>query len=220
MMIIKSFLVGILLLIIIFIMVIFTTLIYRANERSSIKTYIFQMGNSANQRVGELQNINDMSQNDLRNKLIAKYVSEYFKVIPGESDVTNRPILKSLSETDAFNQWKEDEATIITEMSNKKMLRMARVSSIDILDNNKGNIDYKAPVTAESIYYTVNYEMLTWQKSNNMIIEPEIQHGVMYIEARFKPGIKPGIDVRKYLESGENPVGLFTFEVTHIGSKQ
>ena len=80
----RHFFIGILLLAMAFAMVILTAFIYRANEKSSIKTYIFQMNNIQNQRIGALQDINDMSAVDLRDKLIKKYVAEYFKVIPGK----------------------------------------------------------------------------------------------------------------------------------------
>ena len=52
-----------------------------------------------------------------------------------------------------------------------------------------------------------------------MMIEPETDQGYLYIEALFKPGIDKDIDVKKYLEDGKNPVGLFMFKVTNIGSK-
>lgn len=218
---IKSFFVGILLLIIVFIAVILTTLIYRANERANIKTYIFQMGNSASQRVGELQNINNVSQNDLRNKLIKKYISEYFKVIPDDANVTNRPVLARLSTSGVFEQWKNGEAKNIADMSGKKMFRIAKVSDngIEVLNNSTDNIDYKKQTIAEHIYYIVRYDTYTWTQSNIMKSEPLIEQGVIYLEARFKPGIRPNINVREYLESGKNPVGLFMFEVTNIGSK-
>ena len=69
---IKSFLMGFVLLVITFIIIVLVALLYRANERSSIKSYIFQTNNFASQRVGELQDINDISAEDLRNKLIKK----------------------------------------------------------------------------------------------------------------------------------------------------
>ena len=217
---IKSFFVGILLLMIVFIMLIFTALVYRANERSGIKTYFFQMGNNANQRIGELQNINDISQNELRNKLIKKYVSEYFKVIPGDANVTERSILKSLSTNDVFYQWKEDEAKNITDMSNKNMFRIAKVQDGGIkLVTNSDDVDYKTSVVAEKFYYEIHYDTLTWTQSNIMKAEPIYSQGVIYMEARFKPGINPNINIKKYLEEDKNPVELFMFEVTNIGSK-
>ena len=49
--------------------------------------------------------------------------------------------------------------------------------------------------------------------------------GTLFLEARFAPGIREHdgygnrLDIRKYLESGKNPVGLFKFTVTNIGDK-
>ncbi len=217
---IKSFFLGILLLAMTIASIGVVTLVYRANEQVSVKSYIFQMGNFANERVGLLQNINDISVIGLRNNLIKKYVSEYFKVIPGESDVTNRPALRELSNAVAYDQWVSGEAKIIEEMSRNKMFRMVWVSDEGIIPMNMpDDHDYTQSIMAEDIYYEVHYETTTWRESNFMAVEPETKHGVLYIEARFKPGINEKQDVKKYLESGKDPAGLFMFEVTHIGSK-
>lgn len=217
---IKSFFLGILLLAMTIASIGVVTLVYRANEQISIKSYIFQMGNFANERVGLLQNINDISVIGLRNSLIKKYVSEYFKVIPGESNVTNRPALRELSSSVAYNQWTSGEAKIIDEMSQNKMFRMVWVSDEGIIPMNMpADHDYAQAISAEDIYYAVHYETTTWRESNFMAVEPETEHGVLYIEARFKPGINKNQDVKKYLEAGKDPAGLFMFMVTHIGSK-
>lgn len=211
---------GFVLLIITFIIIVLTALIYRAYNRSSVKSYIFQMNNFANQRVGELQDINDISDEDLRNKLIKKYVSEYFKVIPGEADVDKRPVLRDLSGADAYRQWQNGEARTIASMSAKNMFRMVRVHDDGIATLNRpADYDYKDGVY-KRIYYSVRYYMETWDATNQMGIEPTSSQGTIYIEAIFSPGIKKNIDIQKYLESGENPVGLFKFEVTNIGNKE
>lgn len=217
---IKSFLIGIILLSITFVMIVLTALIYRANERAKIKSYIFQISNFASQRVGFLQDINDISAEDLRNKLIQKYVSEYFKVIPGDEDVLNRPILKALSTTEVYDKWQNTEAKNISKMSNEKMFRMVWVSDTGIEPLNKPeNYDYSGVVWALPIYYRVNYETTTWTESNYMGTKPVDEHGTIYIEARFKPGIDGDKNIREELESGKDPVGLFMFEVTNVGNK-
>ena len=217
----KSFFVGILFLGIVFAMIILAALIYRANERSTIKSYIFQMGNGANQRVGELQDINNISTKDLRNKLIKKYVSEYYKVIPGDSNVTDRPLLKHLSSTNAFNQWKDAESKNISDMSAKKMFRTVHIDDTGISTlNNIESINYKADDPAPAVYYRVDYDMYTWSESNVMKTNTVKESNTMYIEARFKPGIKPNISVRKHLENGSDPVELFMFQVTTVGNKE
>ena len=231
---IQTFFTGILLLFVVFAMLVLVTFIYRACDRSSIKTYIFQMNNNANQRTGVLQNINDISAVDLRNKLIKKYISEYFKVIPGDTNPQERPVLISLSSSQAFEYWKNNELPEIINMSTANMFRMAHVDEDGIATLNKtGDIDYTSSIRAESVYYLVRYKTITWSESNKMEIEPVKNQGTLYIEARFKPGLisnenikgrdKKGkyrkMTLREYLENGNDPVGLFMFEVTNIGDK-
>ena len=216
---IRSFFIGILLIVIMFAMVVCVALLYRANDQLSIKSYFFQMDNYSANRVGALQNLNDMSAIELRNKLIKKYVSEYFTVIPGETNVENRSVLKNLSDANAYNQWQSGEAQKIAKMSAKKMFRRVYVSDADIaaVDLPEG-YDYYDVASAEYILYSVHYTTQTWAESNAMWVEPTYETGNIYIEARFKPGINKNIDIKKYLESGENPSGLFMFEVTNVNS--
>lgn len=220
-----SFFGGLMLIGAVFAMVVLTALIYRANERSSVKSYMFQMNDWSTERLGVLQNINDISANDLRNRLIKKYVSEYFKVIPGEANVLDRPILKMLSTTEAFSQWEQGEAQTIQKMSEQKMFRMVTVDDAGIAVNSDENVKYDNSDNAEKIYYVVRYYMSTWAESNMMATQPVLEQGTLFLEARFAPGIREHdgygnrLDIRKYLESGKNPVGLFKFTVTNIGDK-
>ena len=52
-----------------------------------------------------------------------------------------------------------------------------------------------------------------------MATEPVYENGILYIEARFKPGLDKDKNVQEYLKSGKSPVGLFMFQVTNIGDK-
>lgn len=216
---IKSFFIGIILLAITFIALMLCVLVFRANQQSSIKSYIFQINNIAAQRVGALQDIKDMSAIELRNKLIKTYVAEYFKVIPNETDVSNRPLLESLSSNAAYEQWKNGEAKNIAKMSSKKMFRrVVHITDADIAAMNMpAGYDYYNTEHAKEIFYQVHYYTETWAESNRMSVEPMYESGTLYIEARFKPGVKPDINVQKYLQSGKNPMGLFMFEVVSIG---
>lgn len=215
-----SFFAGIILLIITFIIVVCGALLYRANERSSIKSYIFQTNNFANQRVGELQDINDISAEDLRNKLIKKYVSEYFKVIPGEIDVENRVVLRGLSTPTAFKQWQNGEAKNIAQMSNQNMFRIVHVYDDGIATLNRPAEYNYSDESVKTVYYSVRYYTETWTESNKMATVPTQEQGTLYIEARFQTGIREDIDIQKYLQDGKNPVRLFRFKVTNIGNKE
>ena len=214
---IKSFFIGIFLLVATFIMVLLVTLIYRADSQIRIKSYIFQTNNFANERVGALQNLKDMSAIELRNKLIKKYVSEYFLVVPAEENLSERDILYHLSSPSAYNQWKSGEAVKIADMSKNKMFRRVYISDVDIapMDMPEG-YDYYTDSVGEPIWYSVRYRTETWTESNAMWIEPVYETGTIDIEVRFLPGIREYMDVREYLESGKNPIGLFWFQVINI----
>ena len=219
---IKAFFVGIFLLFAVVAMIVLAALIYRTGERSSVKSYIFQMGNNANQRVGNLQNLDDISATDLRNKLIKKYVAEYFKVIPGDTDILNRQTLWVMSDTNAFEHWKKTEAKNITEMSNKKMFRIARVHDDGIAAYNKPENESRKTDDVKSVYYKVRYYTSTWSRSNVLETEPVYDQGTLYLEIEFEPGLRETIkrkkyNIREYLESGQNPAGLFKFRVINIG---
>lgn len=216
----KAFFIGIFLLFAILAMMVLASLIYNASERSSVKSYIFQMANNANQRVGILHNLDDISANDLRNQLIKKYVSEYFKVIPGDKNITNRPILAHLSSATAFEYWKNNEAKYIEEMSNKKMFRLARVADDGIATYNTVDTNGDTKIA----YYKVKYYTSVWPESNVLESEPVYDQGTMYLEIQFEPGIRKTIESKKYdirekLESGVNPAELFKFQVINIGDK-
>lgn len=229
----KRFFVGILLMAFTFASVFLVALIYRANERSSIKSYIFQMNDYANFRVGELQDLSEISAVSLRNELIKKYVYEYFKVIPGDTNVENRPVLRTLSSEEAYKTWTDTEAKKIQKMSDNNMFRMVQVMDDGIVTEDRPeNYNYYTSELAENIHYSVRYYTKTWESSNNMEALPAYGQGIIYIEARFKPGILENIvqetssgsvkkmSLRKYLESGYNPVGLFMFKVTNIKTKE
>ena len=218
----KSFFMGLILLITTFAIVVAVALIYRANDKMSIKSYIFQMNYFAKDRVGKLQDINDMPADDLRNKLIKKYISEYFKVIPGDTNVENRPMLHDVSFDTAYKQWLNGEAETIAAMSAKNMLRIVHVNDEDIVALNRpANYEYNK----DPIYYTVRYYTTTWEKPNEMDVIPVVNKGVINIEVVFEPGIrkltKDGekLDLKEYLEENKNPAGLFRFMVTNIGDK-
>ena len=218
---IKGFFVGILLLLATFSMIVLVALVYRANDRMSIKTYIFQTDNFAGQRVGALQKLNDMSAVELRNRLIKKYISEYFTVIPNEENVLVRPDLQTLSEGSAYRQWEAGEGVKIADMSQKRMFRTVDVTDADIAAINMSEeYDYYNAIEAQSIIYEVRYTTKTWVEANAMQVTPEYETGTVYIEARFKPGIIKDVNVQKYLESGKNPLDLFMFKVSNVDYKE
>lgn len=216
----KSFLMFFCLSVTICITVLVAALIYRANENSSIKTYMFQMDNSPRQRVGTLQSLRTIPIEEVLNKLIHEYVSEYFRVIPSDEDVLTRSVLVKMSSPEAFKIWSETEAKTISKMSKEKMFRLVEFPANSIEPMNKpSGYNYLPDQIAKPVYYAVHYDTITWTEPNAMDTRPVREHGTLYIEVVFEKGIRDNIDVPKHLRKGENPVELFKFYVNNIGNR-
>ncbi len=203
----KSFFMGILLFAITFATIFLTVLIYNANKQISIETYIFQMDDTSLQRPGPLENMNKMSPEAVRNKLIQKYVAEYFKVIPVDNNVNQETNIEKLSSKEVYLQWLGGEANIIKDMAQHKMFRNVLADSLIILP------------TKDPDLFEVRYVTRTWQESNNMVAPVVDNFGKVLLQISFEPGLKQDVDIkriRKMLEKGGNPAILFKFRVENI----
>ena len=203
----KSFFMGILLFAITFATIFLTVLIYNANKQISIETYIFQMDNNSLQRPGPLENMNKISPETVRNKLIQKYVAEYFKVLPVENNINQETNIEKLSSKEVYSQWMTGEANIIKDMAQHKMFRNVWVDPVNILP------------TKDPDLFEVHYATRTWQESNNMAAPVVDYFGTVLLQVSFEPGLRQNVDIksiRKMLEKGGNPAILFKFRVENI----
>ena len=202
---IKSFFMGIVLLTLVLASVFVAVLVYRANDQTTVKTYIFQMGNPPDKRAGPLERLVDINPDDMRNSLIQKYVAEYFKVIPGNTiSAKQKKIIAKLSTDAVYSNWLAKEVPEIENMAKNKMFRNVWVDTSNIQPS-------KAPG-----WFTVPYFARTWTESNNMDADIILTSGEIGIKVFFTPGINPELDVRKYLENGGDPSGLFIFRVLEV----
>lgn len=203
----KSFFMGILLFAITFATIFLTVLIYNANKQISIETYIFQMDNNSLQRPGPLENMNKISPETVRNKLIQKYVAEYFKVLPVENNINQETNIEKLSSKEVYSQWMTGEANTIKDMAQHKMFRNVWVDPVNILP------------TKDPDLFEVHYATRTWQESNNMAAPVVDYFGTVLLQVSFEPGLRQNVDIksiRKMLEKGGNPAILFKFRVENI----
>ncbi len=175
----------------------------------SIKPYFFQPNNLSSRRIGAPQTPAELGMDEMRRRLVTKYITEYFYVIPDAADVTARmrgdSILARLSTPTVFKEWKEGEAEEIQRLANDKALRTVAVV---------GDIFKPTP---DSDYWTVRYQLKTWLAPNDFSQNLQVTDGVLYIVIREEEGLRPSLDIRRYLEQGYDPAGIFKFEVTAIG---
>jgi len=203
---------GLCILGLIFSIVYFTSLFFNMSKEFSINADIFQPALLSNQRIGKPIKIEDLTDNYVLNKLIKKYINEYFYVIPNSSNITARvngnTVLNTLSDGEVFKQWKKDIAPDIQSLVSNNALR--RVSVIE-------------PILKQGDYYTINYELTTYENANRIGIKPTFNTGTLYLKINFEPGVRSLKDIHpfnieKYLNDGGDPAGAFKFRVMEIKS--
>lgn len=187
--------------------------IYDTARQIRIETYFFQPNNQSGERVGIPATPADLGPDKLRRYLVEKYLSEYFYVIPDSADIeqrmrSNSPLART-SAPDVFYQWQMGEAQRIEELANSGAFRVIQVIG-----------DITKP--ADSDFWTVQYEMKTWYKPNDMAEEPVITRDVLYmgLSDEYMMDFRENLDVAKYLEEGGDPAAIFRFGVTAIGRQQ
>lgn len=193
-------------------MIVISAAMYDTASQQSIDTFFFQPANLSSQRIGVPAAISDLSDDKIRQMLVEKFVTEYFYVIPDMVNVTQRlageiGLRKMVSES-VFKQWLNTVGKEISQMASNKSMRMVRV------------IDMYLPVGSED-WWTVTYELTTWEKPNELIQDPVITRGQMSVNMRYEHGFWKDsnghdIDIGAQLEAGVDPSTLFKFRVYGI----
>ncbi len=193
----------------VFTAVYFTGALFDLSGRNRVNTFVFQPSDLSSSRIGRPVPLEELSDKFVRERLIKKFVNEYFYVVPESGNVALRQrsdsVMHAMAETEVYKTWARDVTPELEDLSNKKILR--RVHVID-------------PILKPDNYYVVNYQLETYLP-NDFKSEPIVKSGTMYLIIRFEKGIreeragKP-FDAGKYLESGGDPSSIFKFRVEEV----
>ena len=205
------FLSGLLLMVLMCGALVLTGVIYDTGAKTTINTYFFQPDDNAIRRPGVPVSDLTLGADKMRERLIAKYITEYFYVTPDMSDVTRRregrTSLRRMSLRDVFNTWLQKVAPEIEDLAKNRALRTVSLISVTPDTNNK--------------YWIVNYELRTWRAPNNFASAPDITRGTIYLGINYAPGMRDTVgkqSVEDYLESGGDPAAVFKFVVIDVAS--
>ena len=205
------FLSGLLLMVLMCGALVLTGVIYDTGAKTTINTYFFQPDDNAIRRPGVPVSDLTLGADKMRERLIAKYITEYFYVTPDMSDVTRRregrTSLRRMSLRDVFNTWLQKVAPEIEDLAKKRALRTVSLISVAPDINNK--------------YWIVNYELRTWRTPNNFASAPDVTRGTIYLGINYAPGMRDTVgkqSVEDYLESGGDPAAVFKFVVIDVAS--
>lgn len=205
------FLSGLLLMVLMCGALVLTGVIYDTGAKTTINTYFFQPDDNAIRRPGVPVSDLTLGADKMRERLIAKYITEYFYVTPDMSDVTRRregrTSLRRMSLRDVFNTWLQKVAPEIEDLAKNRALRTVSLISVTPDTNNK--------------YWIVNYELRTWRAPNNFASAPDVTRGTIYLGINYAPGMRDKVgkqSVEDYLESGGDPAAVFKFVVIDVAS--
>ncbi len=205
------FFVGSLLLLLTFVALYFSGALFDISNERYIQAFVFQPNNLSNDRIGHPVPVEQLSDKFIRERLIKKFIIEYFYVTPDIENIALRTrgdsVLAAISAPGVFKEWKNTNVKEIEQMAGKKNLRTVTVKDIILPQN--------------SDYWDVSYELKTWDESNNMNLTPSTKDGILHIKISFEKGIRDkrsgqNFDVQKYLKDGGDPAAVFKFRVEEV----
>ena len=171
----------------------------------------FQPDNNAIRRPGVPVDDTGLGVDKMRERLIAKYITEYFYATPDISDITRRKdgatSLYRMSVRPVFNAWLKNVAPEIEELAKSRALRTVSLVSLTQDKHNE--------------YWIVEYELKTWRTPNNFATGPVVNRGILYLGIKYAPGMRDKMgkkSVEDYLESGGDPAAVFRFIVIDVAS--
>ena len=120
--------------------------IYNVAEKTTTVPFFFQPDLSAGRRMEEPESMAQIGEIPLRNKLIQKFVTEYFYVIPDFADIEyrkNGPFssLRLMSYNNVFDKWKENIAPELTKLVEDRVLQVVSVDP-NAITKNEGTEKY------------------------------------------------------------------------------
>ncbi|MCM1294135.1 MAG: hypothetical protein NC311_01055 [Muribaculaceae bacterium] len=194
-----TFMAGVMLLVIMFIIMFFAGAIFDMAGKQSVETYFFQGNSFSDQRPGAPKTPKDLGDVKMFDMLVTKYVNDYFYVLPDMSNIEQRQSPRSaldiMSAPDVFAQWKDNIAPQITEMANAGMLRTVSVTGIQRYGD----------------YHAVEYQLKTWHTPNDMDELPQIETGIIYLLVSDTPRVNDYImeNMHTVIERGRDLVIVF-----------
>ncbi len=207
-----GFLLGLLLIWVIFAMIYFSGVLYDATDNRHIEPVIFQPNDLSRDRVRRPVPLDNLSASYICDNLMKKFVMEYFYITPDVENIATRTrgnsVLAALSSRDVFRNWQNKTAIEIERLASRKVLRRVIITDEIV----------KMP---NSDYWDVYYELQTWDAPNNLDAAPNVSRGVLHLKTVCERGVREvrggnTFDIAQYLSDGGDPAAIFKFRVDEI----
>jgi hypothetical protein len=188
---------------------------FDASGRLSITPFVFQPDNLSRdrERIGRPLALESVSDEFVRNRLITKFINEYYYAIPDQKNLEHREgaygVLKYMASDSIYKAWKKNVVPEIMKISIAGGMRRVIIDEI--------------PKDPKGDYYVAVYRTVTWNKSNRLAEIPIISEPkTMYIKLDyFKKALRVDsegrpLNIKKFLKEGYDPSLMFRFKVDDI----
>ena len=145
----------------------------------------------------------------IRNRLIAKFATEYLQVLPIEDELGMRAgmsgALRLMASPNVLSRWKAEILPELNDMASKRKMRRIDVSIWKI--------------TKPGDYFVVPFTATTWNEPNDLNAVPTRDASrEMHIKVMFNKKVRETLhgvefDAGRYLDRGNPPAVIFEFMV-------
>ena len=191
-------------------LVYFGGMLFDASKRVDITPYVFQPAPLSGDRIGRPVSLNALSDDFVRDRLIKKFVYEYFYVVPDADNVTMRKSkgpLSKMASPEVFRKWVDTVAPELLKLADSRTLRQVVIKDSIILSGD---------------YYVVTYDLITYNNPNDITAVPVVKSNLeMYLKVAFEKDIREELmgipfNAVKWLEKKGDPAVIFKFRVDEV----
>ena len=192
----------------------FAGAIYDAENKYRIDAFFFAKNLRSDQRLDTPVSAENIPNSFLRDILIARFLNEYFYVIPDADNARMRMNLKNtdekhtptllqiMCEKRVRDDWLAYVAPQILELSKEKSLRHVQMGEIS---------------ESESGYLVVQYKLLTWSKPNDVMALPTEEIGQLYMRVTKRDiSTWNDNDTLNRLQKGYDPTVALRFNIYDV----
>ncbi|MCL2749239.1 MAG: hypothetical protein FWE50_04175 [Alphaproteobacteria bacterium] len=190
---------------------------FDVSRNFEVNAVIFQPADLSRDRIEKPIALDTLSEETVRERLIKKFVHEYFYIMPDADDIKRRrrsdSVLARMSDpaSGVFKEWNEKVAPDLEKMAGMQVLRRVVVREV---------------TTPPGEYIKVVYDLHTWDMANDITRPPQVSKDkVMFIRLDFEKGLRQHqtngakFNIRRYLENGGDPATIFRFKVLEVVAK-
>ncbi|MCL2369458.1 MAG: hypothetical protein FWC83_02165 [Alphaproteobacteria bacterium] len=205
--------------------------LFDTSRQLSLNPFIFQPADQSRDRIGRPVELGALESHDpeacfwpaqyqqeviscyIRDRLIIRFIREYFEVIPSTLDLDRRAASRGPlaamtigSATPVFANWTRDMLPELERAVNLRQLRRVHVHP---------------GVVPVGEFFVVRFDMITYNP-NDMTGAPHIlQNQEIRMRIRYQPGLRDTLggqafDARTFLQGGGEPMVIFRFIVDEI----